>query len=235
MVKRLPWDDKYRPRKIEDFIGLPGIRRAMKTFLRIPEPTAFLFTGDPGVGKTSMALVMGEELRAKPICIASEVATHAKVSEILAGFRAYPADSWWNVKNGGMEDPKFNVLIVDEIEECTLPVQRLFFAALDGTRRIENTIFFFTSNTDKVKEKENGSGLERRFSSRCQCYKFTMHGYSTEAAARLKEIWKLETGLDGDDIDFDRLFSESGKNVRGSLKDLQSRWLERGGGLPENT
>jgi DNA polymerase III gamma/tau subunit len=63
MAIRVPWVEKYRPRKIDDFVGLPGIKTALKTFLRSPAGgTGFAFIGPPGIGKTAMALVMAEEL-----------------------------------------------------------------------------------------------------------------------------------------------------------------------------
>ena len=44
--------EKYRPRKVAEFVGLPKPKRILAKFVANPYPCSFLFFGPPGVGKT---------------------------------------------------------------------------------------------------------------------------------------------------------------------------------------
>ena len=44
--------EKFRPHRIEDFVGHPKIKAVLSKFVKDPYPTAFLFIGPPGTGKT---------------------------------------------------------------------------------------------------------------------------------------------------------------------------------------
>ena len=57
--------EKYRPHKVEDFVGHPRIKAVLSKFVRDPYPAAFLFVGSPGVGKTSIAQAMAEQIGAE--------------------------------------------------------------------------------------------------------------------------------------------------------------------------
>ena len=67
--------EKYRPRKVADFVGMPKAKRVLAKFVANPYPCSFLFFGPPGVGKTSMALAMAEEMGAEFHHLGSQIAT----------------------------------------------------------------------------------------------------------------------------------------------------------------
>jgi replication-associated recombination protein RarA len=48
--------EKYRPKYLADFVGLERQRTILTNFAAKPFPTAFLFTGASGTGKTTMAM-----------------------------------------------------------------------------------------------------------------------------------------------------------------------------------
>ena len=56
--------EKYRPRVVADFIGLAKPKAIVSNFLKAPRESAFLFTGGTGLGKTTLALAMANELGA---------------------------------------------------------------------------------------------------------------------------------------------------------------------------
>jgi len=57
--------EKYRPRKVSEFVGFAQAKRVLQRFTTTPYPCSFLFFGPPGVGKTSMAMAMAEEMGAE--------------------------------------------------------------------------------------------------------------------------------------------------------------------------
>jgi len=57
--------EKYQPAKVEDFIGLERPKAVMANFLKSPRPSAWLFLGESGTGKTTMALALAKQLPAE--------------------------------------------------------------------------------------------------------------------------------------------------------------------------
>src|ERR1051325_8317269 len=58
----LPLVEKYQPRKIDDFIGLEGLKRLFRNLLQAPRPVAVLLVGPPGRGKTTLGMAFADEL-----------------------------------------------------------------------------------------------------------------------------------------------------------------------------
>ena len=75
-----PLAEKYRPRRIADFVGLEKGKRVMGRFVANPFPSAWLFVGPPGLGKTTMALALVEELRAEVHHVPSQQCNVARCS-----------------------------------------------------------------------------------------------------------------------------------------------------------
>src|SRR3984957_20998183 len=57
--------EKYRPKNLSDFVGLERQRTILTNFAKAPFPTAFLFTGASGTGKTTMALALADAIPAE--------------------------------------------------------------------------------------------------------------------------------------------------------------------------
>lgn len=58
--------EKYRPRKIAEFVGLDKPRRiAAKLAANPPTTCGLLFSGEPGIGKTTLALAIAAEMPAE--------------------------------------------------------------------------------------------------------------------------------------------------------------------------
>ena len=74
--------DKYRPRRIEDFAGLEKPKKILRKFAANPYPSAWLFVGPPGVGKTTMALALAETLSAELHHIPSQQCQVSAVEDV---------------------------------------------------------------------------------------------------------------------------------------------------------
>src|SRR5476649_570473 len=57
--------EKYRPKTIDASIGLDKPKNVMRKLAANPFPSAWLFVGPSGTGKTSMALALAEQIPAE--------------------------------------------------------------------------------------------------------------------------------------------------------------------------
>lgn len=60
-----PLAEKYRPQRIGEFVGLEKAKRIVANFAARPYPSAWLFLGPSGTGKTTMAPALAAELPAE--------------------------------------------------------------------------------------------------------------------------------------------------------------------------
>lgn len=196
-----PLAEKYRPRAIDDFLGLDRPKRIVASFARNPRCAAFLFTGPSGTGKTTMALALCEAINGELIHIPSSHCTVAELEDSLQMTQYVP-----------MAGKRFWFVLVDEADQMTDKAQLALLSKLDSTGRIDGCVFVFTCNaTDR---------LEARFLSRCLTIEFSSYGMAGEIAEYLARVWHAEGG-DGNGPDFARLAKECRNNVRDCLGRLE--------------
>lgn len=215
--RRVRLTEKYRPRKVEDFVGLPKIKAVVSSFLQNPYPAAFLFIGEPGVGKTALALAMADALHSKPLHLASETCNYDNLDKLLRECEMSP--TFWNG-----EGATFHFILIDEIDSTTQTAQRRLLAKLDASELVHNAVFVFTTNTIK--------SLEKRFTSRCIELEFSLWGAGQQIADFLARVWKAEGGT-GKEPDWSEVISDHSSsripNVRACLQHLERELLARGG------
>ena len=131
------WVEKYRPKTIEECILPESIKKTFQDFLTAGEIPNMLLSGPPGIGKTTVAKALCNELGADYYVI-----NGSDEGRFLDTVRT-------NAKNFAStvsltSESKHKVIIIDEADNTTSDVQLLLRASIEEFSR--NCRFIFTCN-----------------------------------------------------------------------------------------
>lgn len=140
MTKRIDsseqFTERHRPRTLAEIVGQGYAVRTLQEFAGAPYPTAFLFSGPTGIGKTTAAHALARELGAHPTTGVFEVGSAdcsvETVDWIADQLRFRPWGGGWRV------------FILDEADTMSEQAARRFLSALEGIP--DRTVFVWTTN-----------------------------------------------------------------------------------------
>ena len=201
--------DKYRPRTLQEVVGNTKAIKSLWAFSKNPRPEAFLLKGAPGIGKTSAALALANDLKIGPMDVqdySGQEIGEREVEEIFRTLRHYPFESKWRI------------VIINEADKMTMAAQVLCMQYLEKLPK--HGIVVMTSN--------DADAFEPRFLSRLTVIHFTTQGLKQVAQDLLGRICELE-GATIDPKVIARLVEASRNNIRTALKGISLEILEAAG------
>ena len=179
------WVEKYRPKTIDECILPQGIKKTFQDFITAGQIPNMLLSGPPGVGKTTAAKALCEQLG-----VDYYVINGSDEGRFLDTVRN-------NAKNFAStvsltSDSKHKVIIIDEADNTTSDVQLLLRANIEEFS--SNCRFIFTCNY-----KNN---IIQPLHSRCTVINFTISKEKQGLAAKFFE--RLLYILDVEKIPYDK-------------------------------
>ncbi len=201
-----PLSERYAPQSIDQFVGLEKPRKIMSKFIESPYPSAWIFKGPSGTGKTTMSLAICKAIAGELHHIPSQSCNVDEVKRVCDLCHFYPRLENW-------QSGKFHFVLADEADQMSNAAQLSFLSKLDGTATPPNTVFVFTCNSLER--------FEPRFLSRCRLVEFSSYGMAEGIQGLLNRIWDAETDNPTERPNFARIAKESNNNVRDALMTLE--------------
>ena len=182
-TRPLPLVEKYRPRTLAGVWGQPKAVTLLRRFAKGPYPTAFLFEGETGTGKTSAALALARQLG----CVV-EAGEWGGVWEIASGEQSADAvrEMGRRMHLKAPQGSGWKVVVVNEADRMCRPAEVIWLDLLEHLPR--QTVVVFTTNDPSL--------LATRFRDRCTRVTFRSDAAYLAAPTRdfLMAVWRAETG-----------------------------------------
>jgi len=180
-ISDIMWVEKYRPKKISELVNQKDIKGSLSALLKNQEEMPhLLFSGSAGVGKTTMALCISQEIlgdKWKDYTLelnASDERGIGMVRERVKKFSRF----------AGLDtEIPFKIIILDEADEMTSDAQTALRRIIEDTAKFCR--FILIAN--------NISKIINPIQSRCAVFKFSQID-EKEITTHLKSVLKKEDG-----------------------------------------
>jgi replication factor C small subunit len=156
------WVEKYRPKTLDEVVGLKEITESLKAFMRNPQTMPHLmFAGVPGTGKTTIALAIAKTLYGanwKSLTLelnASDERGIDTVRDRIKTFSVYGPSRLANVP--------FALIILDECDQMTGPAQTALRRIMETSSRTSRFILICNQSSKIIEPIQ----------SRCAIFRFS--------------------------------------------------------------
>ena len=218
----LMWVEKYRPKKLNEIVGLKHIVDSIQAFLKNPKTMPhLLLAGIPGTGKTTIALCIARELFGenwKTFTLelnASDERGINTVRDRIKGFSRYSRASFGNVP--------FALIVLDESDQMTRPAQTALRRIMETSSRTSRFILI-CNYSNKIIEP---------IQSRCAIFRFSKLNEKA-MVEHIKNIAKKEKLLLSAKV-AEKIIEYSNGDLRYAINALQTASAYGEGEITEKT
>jgi DNA polymerase III delta prime subunit len=206
--------EKYRPRRIAECVLLPGDRTVFESFIARENAPHILLVGPPGVGKTSVAMALANDLNWE--VMKKNAAAYTNIDAVrteIAQFALPPS----HLPLFDAEE-RHRCVFLDEGDHIPAKAQAALRGITEEAAATGHANFIFTAN--------DGNNIDTAIRSRCAVFDFSypepadreiiMAGFRD----RTVEIFEAE-GLEPNGEKIDRLLERYGLDFRAVLNEIE--------------
>lgn len=202
------WREKYRPRIVDEIVGCPDFVSDCEEWRERNEyPSAVLFVGPPGTGKTTASLVMARQMLGDNFNSLNYIQFNASDDRGIQFIRTEVKRA---AQQGGIGTPR-KALFFDEADGLTKPAQEAMRNTMEQFAK--HTLFILTANDE--------SAIIPALISRCMVYRFGPAN-DKDAAKLYNRIANQENLPTEWSADFEYLNDVCGGDLRSGIDILQS-------------
>jgi len=207
-ISDIMWVEKYRPHKIADLVDQKEIVGSIQALLKNQsEMPHLLFSGSPGVGKTTMALCLSHEILGehwKDSTLELNASDERGINMVRNRVKTFS-------RFAGLDtEIPFKIIILDEADEMTADAQTALRRIIEDTAKFCR--FILIAN--------NISKIINPIQSRCAVFKFTTIP-EKEVVSHLKDIAKKEK-IKADEKGLTEIYDYTEGDLRHAINLLQA-------------
>jgi replication factor C small subunit len=158
----LMWVEKYRPKTLDDVVGLKDIVESLKAFMKKPKTMPHLMlAGIPGTGKTTIALCIAHELYGanwRNFALELNASDERGIDTVRDRIKDFSRYS-----RSGFGDIPFALIILDECDQMTGPAQTALRRIMETSSRTSRFILICNQSSKIIEPIQ----------SRCAIFRFS--------------------------------------------------------------
>ncbi len=158
----LMWVEKYRPKTLDEVVGLKDITESIKAFMRNPKTMPHLMlAGVPGTGKTTIALAIAHQLYGanwKNFTLELNASDERGIDTVRDRIKDFSRYS-----RSGFGDIPFALIILDECDQMTGPAQTALRRIMEVGSRTSRFILICNQSSKIIEPIQ----------SRCAIFRFS--------------------------------------------------------------
>ena len=207
-ISDIMWVEKYRPKKISEVVNQKDIKGSLCALLKNQEEMPhLLFSGSAGVGKTTMALCIAQEIlgnKWKDYTLELNASDERGINMVRERVKKFS-------RFAGLDtEIPFKIIILDEADEMTSDAQTALRRIIEDTAKFCR--FILIAN--------NISKIINPIQSRCAVFKFSQIE-EKEITTHLKVVLKKENGK-ADEDGLKEIAEYAGGDLRHAINLLQT-------------